>query len=290
MMNMSKIFISYKHDTDGVLTLRKQLDLEGFNVWIDFTGLQIGTEDWLGEIDSNIIDCDVMILCLTPDACKSKWVKYEINKAIEFEKPVFPIILQELDDIEASLNMIGLPTRIQVGQFLTIDGWDDEFERLIIALQNRGIQATGTSRSLKQFEFLLTKYEWTKKEINHKEVWICDFDAMYQINKEEREGGFQEDWVERYTDRDAQSVLVNLTIQNVVIDQILFVYLDDFRVFVPRPTPDYTGDMGGKFDRSLLVYYWNVDSLEFKLANVVGSYGYQRNIYEFSRRAGIEIR
>ena len=90
---MSKeIFISYsRRDQEFVTRLASDLDAQVAGVWFDQSAIQAG-EKWHDEIMEGIRECKAFILVLSPDAAESKYVREEINKALELGKPIFPIV------------------------------------------------------------------------------------------------------------------------------------------------------------------------------------------------------
>ncbi|HLO31039.1 MAG TPA: toll/interleukin-1 receptor domain-containing protein [Anaerolineales bacterium] len=90
---MSKdIFISYsRRDQEFVTRLASDLDAHVAGVWFDQSTIQAG-QKWHDEIMEGIHECKAFILVLSPDAMESRYVREEINKALELGKTVFPVI------------------------------------------------------------------------------------------------------------------------------------------------------------------------------------------------------
>jgi hypothetical protein len=90
---MSKnIFISYsRRDQEFVTRLAADLNAQVAGVWFDQSAIQAG-EKWHDEIMEGIRECKAFILVLSPDAAESKYVREEINKALELGKTIFPIV------------------------------------------------------------------------------------------------------------------------------------------------------------------------------------------------------
>jgi TIR domain len=87
------IYISYSHkDWNYVRSLEKTLEQKGFNVWID-KRLDYGS-DWPIEIQKKLDDCGAMVLVMSSNSFKSKWVQNELNRALRKGKPVFPLLLE----------------------------------------------------------------------------------------------------------------------------------------------------------------------------------------------------
>lgn len=128
---MPSLFISYKRGTSAVAPLMQKLQAAHYRLWFDRDEIHLGDDDWQGRIDQGIQNCDGMILCLSPAACASIPVQYEVNKARELGKPIFPLILERLPKIEAALAEIGLPEKQHCEDFTDVAHWDMQIERLL---------------------------------------------------------------------------------------------------------------------------------------------------------------
>jgi hypothetical protein len=86
------IFISYsRRDQEFVTRLASDLDAQVPGVWFDQATIQAG-QNWHDEIMEGIRDCKAFILVLSPDAMESRYVRDEVNKALELGKTIFPVI------------------------------------------------------------------------------------------------------------------------------------------------------------------------------------------------------
>jgi len=93
--NQKRIFISYaRTDWDPYVdTIVNRLSSEGFHIWIDQEGLE-GGQDWLDKINEALQSCDYMILCVTPRALSSLYVKFEYRYFFHANKPLIPVICE----------------------------------------------------------------------------------------------------------------------------------------------------------------------------------------------------
>ena len=92
-----KIFISYSHQNkDFVQNLVDQLEKDGNIVWWDFESIQGGLI-WQKEIEKAIKFCQYFIVVLTPNSVNSDWVMNEITYALQEEKQIIPLYLQECE-------------------------------------------------------------------------------------------------------------------------------------------------------------------------------------------------
>lgn len=86
------IFISYsRRDQEFVTRLANDLDSQVAGTWFDQSAIQVG-EKWHDEIMEGIRDCRALILVLSPDAAESRYVREEVNKALELGKPIIPVL------------------------------------------------------------------------------------------------------------------------------------------------------------------------------------------------------
>ena len=94
------VFISYAHeDLDVVQPLAAYLRELDLTVWIDTKNLR-GGDSLPSGISEAIARVDLYIVCISPNALKSKWVLYELDIAITLEvnqgRPkIIPILVRE---------------------------------------------------------------------------------------------------------------------------------------------------------------------------------------------------
>jgi hypothetical protein len=87
------VFISYSR-TDWESYVRPLVDHLHANripIWIDQHLIQ-GGDDWLDAINIALKMCGRMILCISPEALLSKYVKMEYRYFIDEHKPLIPVI------------------------------------------------------------------------------------------------------------------------------------------------------------------------------------------------------
>ena len=86
------IFISYsRRDQEFVTRLASDLNERVAFVWFDRSTIQPG-QKWHEEIMEGIQECKAFILVLSPDALQSRYVREEVNRALELGKTIFPVI------------------------------------------------------------------------------------------------------------------------------------------------------------------------------------------------------
>jgi len=120
------IFISYQRgDWDEfVRPLVDRLRADGLNVWIDQHLIEGGT-DWMDTINGALDACDQMILCVSPEALASRYVKYEYRYFFNNDKRIYPLICRSAK----------LPPEIATVQYFTYTYSD--LEKLTALLKAR---------------------------------------------------------------------------------------------------------------------------------------------------------
>jgi hypothetical protein len=141
------IFISYsRRDTEFVARLASDLDAQVAGVWFDQSAIQLG-QKWHDEIMDGIRECKAFILVLSPDAAESKYVREEVNKALELGKTIFPVIYRagkwtnEIETLVKEVQTLDLRS----------GSYTDSFHKLVDGLIEAGAaKATGERPFLRQ--------------------------------------------------------------------------------------------------------------------------------------------
>ena len=138
---MSKdIFISYsRRDQEFVTRLAAELNAQVAGVWFDQSTIQAG-QKWHDEIMDGIRECKAFILVLSPDAMESRYVREEVNKALELGKTIFPILYRpakwtgEFESLVKEIQTLDLRS----------GSYADNFQKLVDGLIEAGAgKATG---------------------------------------------------------------------------------------------------------------------------------------------------
>ena len=140
-----------------------------------------------------------------------------------------------------------------------------EIESLTEALRHRN--------TLVDFEKHLVEEQWQKETIDNKEIWICQANTEFQISFGKSNSGFREPWTQCYPNKSSSVCPVYLKIGTAVIKELLFVYMDEYRIFVPMAEVRQAQKEGDKYE-----YYWNTNSLEVKVCNVIGHYSIHNSL------------
>lgn len=148
-------------------------------------------------------------------------------------------------------------------------------------LINELSQGFKESNTLKYFEVLLVNSNWNKEYIDHNPIWIAEDNNTFQIHHGMEGDEFHESWTEMYPDQSTLKYSVYLKIDNSIIKELDFISLDGGRIFVPMP------------DRIIedenVNYIWNLNSLEIKVCNIIGTYYIYKNLEGVARRSRIEL-
>ncbi len=137
------------------------------------------------------------------------------------------------------------------------------------------------SNTLKYFEFLTENSKWKEEIINNDNVWVAEKNNTFQIQRGDSKGDFREAWTQKYPDKNTKGYSVYLKINNSPIKELTFISLDGGRIFVPLPER--------KFEKEKVIYFWDTNSLEFKVCKIVGKYYIWENIYKVAKQSNIEI-
>jgi formylglycine-generating enzyme required for sulfatase activity len=143
---MPTLFISYKRGTTSVAAVMEKLKAAHYRVWFDRDDIHLGDPDWQAKIDDGLVRCDAVILNITPAACESEPVRYEVKKARELGKPIFPIILEKITDYDAALRDLGLPEKQHLEDFTDVARWDANIAKLLSDLVAGGLRVTPHDR------------------------------------------------------------------------------------------------------------------------------------------------
>ncbi|MBZ0305137.1 MAG: UvrD-helicase domain-containing protein, partial [Anaerolineae bacterium] len=100
-----QLFVSYAHVNKLlVMEIANLLTEGGQSVWFDHRLLP--GEVWKEVLLKEISQCEIFVYVLSPDSVTSEWCQWEFEKAVEFEKPILPILLQRDTQIPDTLKEI----------------------------------------------------------------------------------------------------------------------------------------------------------------------------------------
>ena len=139
-----------------------------------------------------------------------------------------------------------------------------------------------SKNTLEDFEALLETSLWNKEYIDGQAFFIASDDNTFQIVLGEKFRQFTERWTKVYPDPNSSASPVYLRINNNIIKEFTFISMDGGRIFVPMP------DIRA-IDEENVEYFWNLNSLEVKICNIVGEYYIYETIEKVAKRSKIEI-
>jgi WD40 repeat protein len=128
---MASLFISYsRKNIESARKLTEAFKGQDLDFWIDWEGIP-PTVDWWKEIESGIEKADIFIFLISPDSCKSKVCKQEIEHALKNGKRLIPLVVCDVkgEEVPAELSHLNW---IFVRE---TDDFDLAFTKLITAIK-----------------------------------------------------------------------------------------------------------------------------------------------------------
>ncbi len=99
------IFISYcRKDGDMMRRVAHSLKNAGLNIWTD-EELEPGTSDWQLSVEDSIEAANCVVVCLSPAAKISPWVRRETIHAQTHEIPIFPLMIEGNERLSMPMNL-----------------------------------------------------------------------------------------------------------------------------------------------------------------------------------------
>jgi len=94
---MTDVFISYsRKDKDFAKKIIDKLSLSGKDAWVDWEGIPLNSPNWWNEIKTGIDNADNFIFLMSPNSMESVVCNLELDYAIENNKRIIPVILQDI--------------------------------------------------------------------------------------------------------------------------------------------------------------------------------------------------
>lgn len=118
-------------------------------------------------------------------------------------------------------------------------------------------------RSIAIFERFLESDNWEKVEFGPTEKWIYKDDNSFVIEIIDNDRSFVEPWTDKFADKKAFALTVNLKLNGELVHKSLtFVLVDGCRNCVPCPK------VSNAYDE--IYYFWDKNSLEYKIFEKIG--------------------
>lgn len=133
------VFISYSSNDRKpfVEKLAEELVAQNYSVWIDDVGTTnkgiVAGEVWQQSLANGLNQAAVMLLVLTPEAVRSEWVRAEIKRALDTNKPIIPLLYQHIDSPLDRRNLAALKLdleQVHYRDFVSID-YKHAFQQLL---------------------------------------------------------------------------------------------------------------------------------------------------------------
>ena len=135
-------FISYSSKNQPIVdSFRTLLNQNGVKTWMAPGDIPVGSS-YMKEINHALKDCACLVLLLSNAAQESLWVIKEVERAVNYHKPIIPVQIEEVilnDEFEFVLGSY------QVGAVQRIDHDSVETKKVL----NSIIATTGTSSNLR---------------------------------------------------------------------------------------------------------------------------------------------
>ncbi len=187
-----RVFVSYsRRDKDFVLKLHDGLVKNGFETWVDWEGIPLGT-DWWQEIVEGIQGCDNFLFVISPDSVASKVCADEIQTAIDSNKRLVPVVIREEQGMVSLIR-----AELQAINF-TFMRSDEELQKMfpsLVATLSTDVQHLKAHTRLQNLAL-----EWDRKkrtssltlrgeELENAESWLAHASGK-QPNPSELQGDF----------------------------------------------------------------------------------------------------
>ena len=129
---MGYVFISYSSiNRENADKIKNIFNRSGVDSWVAPDDIPAGSE-YAGVINKAIKNCACFVLLLTRESMESQWVAKEVERAINYKKPVIPVQLEEValtDQFELYISTN------QLLAFSKVDETTPEMQHLIAVVQ-----------------------------------------------------------------------------------------------------------------------------------------------------------
>jgi hypothetical protein len=96
---VNRVFVSYsRQNLTFAERLARDLKDAGLDVWLDVRQIK-GGQQWRDAIFKAINQADIVVVCLSPHAVESEWVRREILMARSHEKLIIPLMVEDTADL-----------------------------------------------------------------------------------------------------------------------------------------------------------------------------------------------
>ena len=130
---MADVFISYsRRDGEFVRRLVEALEARGKDVWVDTEGIR-DAEVFPAALRAAVESSDGFVFVISPDSVISRFCEQEVDHAIELNKRIVPLLLEQVPDER-------VPQEVRVRNWIPVGDGDFErgIDRLVQALGQEG--------------------------------------------------------------------------------------------------------------------------------------------------------
>ena len=122
------------------MRLKKDLEANGYSVWVDTDDICTGA-DWHSDIGTALQNCRALIAVLTANYLESHYCRKELFMASREKKPVFPIMLEEVD-FKSSKEGAGVSLAVADLNWVMFSGksYNKAFPKLLEGLHHGGVE------------------------------------------------------------------------------------------------------------------------------------------------------
>lgn len=138
-----------------------------------------------------------------------------------------------------------------------------------------------TKDTLEEYEKLLVQSEWEKNFEGQEPVFVCKLKPTFQFDMSGEREEFYEDWMKVFPDEKGTVFNLNLKIQGTTVKTLRFISGDGGRYTLPLPEVYL---FQGK-----QAFVWRKNSLDYKVASVIGNYYRQNTLEEVGHFVGIDV-
>lgn len=137
------------------------------------------------------------------------------------------------------------------------------------------------------FESMLSSGDWDDRYIGDNKTWVCKQDSNLIVERDDETEEFDEQWTKPFSHSQAFKFTVRLKRDGNVFEELIFISLDGHRITVPLPRVIAT--TGQPTTASTPIYYWDKNTIDYKVGQIIGSYYIHKNLQDVARLCGVEI-
>ena len=138
-----------------------------------------------------------------------------------------------------------------------------------------------SATTFNNFERMLRTSQWRKENIGHDEIWICERNNTFQIHMCDDHRDFKEAWTSVFSSQNTTLFHINLTIGGTIVKSLPFINADGGNYTLPLPELAVINNAHS--------FYWSPNSVEVKVAEIIGNFYRHKSIKEVAEFTKIEL-